>query len=74
MPATRAKFSQCQHRGFGAYCHRCAEAERMEACAKGDFPKAWVDSRPPAFKNWGPEKFKEAAAHLRGHGETSPTL
>lgn len=30
MPATRAKFS-CGHRGFGGFCHRCAEAKKLEA-------------------------------------------
>jgi len=30
MPSTRHTFS-CGHKGFGAQCHRCAEAKKLEA-------------------------------------------
>jgi hypothetical protein len=33
MPATRNRFS-CNHRGFGSYCHRCAQSEALEARAE----------------------------------------
>lgn len=33
MPASRHRFS-CYHVGFGAYCHRCKQAEDMENKAK----------------------------------------
>lgn len=33
MPATRKRFS-CNHKGFGKFCHRCAQAEALEAKAK----------------------------------------
>lgn len=33
MPATRNRFS-CFHLGFGAFCHRCKQAEDMETKAK----------------------------------------
>ncbi len=30
MPATRHKHSKCGHRGFGADCARCLQAEKLE--------------------------------------------
>ena len=33
MPATRNRFS-CNHKGFGKYCHRCAQSEALEARAE----------------------------------------
>lgn len=33
MAATRKRFS-CNHKGFGKFCHRCAQAEALEAKAK----------------------------------------
>lgn len=30
MPATRHNFPDCNHRGFGEYCHRCEQAEVFE--------------------------------------------
>ena len=30
MPSTKAKFSKCGHRGRGAHCHRCEQADRLE--------------------------------------------
>ena len=33
MPASRHRFS-CFHVGFGAYCHRCKQAEDLESKAK----------------------------------------
>jgi len=34
MPATRAKFSKCGHRAFGARCPRCADADRLDVRAE----------------------------------------
>jgi hypothetical protein len=41
MPATRHKFSRCGHKGFGSPgpntqtgCHRCAQADKLEASLK----------------------------------------
>jgi hypothetical protein len=33
MPARKHKFSKCGHLGRGVECHRCAEADRLEAKA-----------------------------------------
>ena len=34
MPATRHRFSKCQHKGFGSTgCHRCEQADKLEALA-----------------------------------------
>jgi hypothetical protein len=33
MPARRHVFSNCSHRGFGGLCHRCAEADKLDALA-----------------------------------------
>lgn len=33
MPATRKRFS-CNHKGFGKFCHRCQQADAIEAKAK----------------------------------------
>ena len=30
MPASRRRFS-CNHKGFGKFCHRCAQADALEA-------------------------------------------
>jgi hypothetical protein len=34
MSATRHRFSKCGHKGFGAFCHRCDTADKLEAKAK----------------------------------------
>lgn len=31
MPARRHRFGKCQHWGFGVECHRCKEADRLDA-------------------------------------------
>ena len=31
MPATRHRFTKCGHKGFGGYCHRCKQAEDLQA-------------------------------------------
>jgi hypothetical protein len=31
VPHRRHRFSGCSHKGFGAFCHRCAEATKLEA-------------------------------------------
>lgn len=31
MPATRHTFRKCGHKGFGANCHRCETAEKLQA-------------------------------------------
>jgi hypothetical protein len=33
MSARRHRFSGCGHFGFGAYCHRCKQAEELKAKA-----------------------------------------
>lgn len=33
MPVTKNRFS-CGHKGYGRYCHRCKEAELLEAKAR----------------------------------------
>ncbi len=33
MPARRHHFKKCGHLGFGAECHRCAQAEALDAQA-----------------------------------------
>ena len=30
MPVTKAQFSKCGHRGHGAHCHRCEQADKLE--------------------------------------------
>jgi hypothetical protein len=34
MPASRHAFSKCGHKGYGADCHRCALADKLDALAK----------------------------------------
>lgn len=34
MPATKNRFSKCGHSGYGGYCHRCDQADKLEAAAK----------------------------------------
>lgn len=55
MPATRHRFSQCGHKGFGSFCHRCAEATRLENVVL------------PTLKKNSDEfhRMKELVAHLR---------
>ncbi len=42
MPATRKRFS-CSHKGFGKFCHRCAQADALEARA-GELPASQTPS------------------------------
>ncbi len=35
MSARRRKFSECGHFGFGSYCHRCKEGDRLIAASDG---------------------------------------
>lgn len=58
MPHRRHGFSGCSHKGYGAHCHRCAQADKLEAklpknIASEDFAKkkAEIDRlRAPAKK------------------------
>jgi len=34
----RKNFSECQHRGFGKHCHRCAQADLLLRASKGHAP------------------------------------
>jgi len=34
MPATKNRFSKCSHTGYGNFCHRCEQADKLEAAAK----------------------------------------
>jgi len=36
MPATRARFPKCGHRGFGASCARCRQADRLDERATSE--------------------------------------
>lgn len=70
MPATRHSFGKCGHKGFGAECHRCAEADRMEslsgAKAKALGPQMGKrKDRVGSFKGWKKEQFLVEAARLR---------
>lgn len=31
MPRRRHGFSGCSHKGYGVHCHRCAQADKLEA-------------------------------------------
>ena len=42
IPATRKRFS-CSHKGFGKFCHRCAQADALEARA-GALPASQTPS------------------------------
>jgi len=55
MPTNRTAFSVCGHKGHGAFCHRCKEAERLEGLAKQK------GTSPEDAKKHGAE-----AARLRG--------
>lgn len=57
----RHTFSSCGHKGFGAYCHRCKEADRMDAIADG---KA-TPKKPTSFKGREKGWFRDEARRLR---------
>lgn len=59
MPATRHKF-QCGHKGHGAFCHRCAEAARMQSFADGK-----AKPKEGSFKGMDKAWFAEQAKNLR---------
>lgn len=61
MPNTKIRFSKCGHRGHGGHCHRCAEADRLEAMV--DVPKT---KRSKSFQDWTKEQLLAEAARLRG--------
>jgi hypothetical protein len=60
---------KCGHKGLGASCHRCAEAQRMEDIANGLKKPAEANRRKkdkgPAFDGWNKEKFLAEAKRLR---------
>lgn len=60
---TRGRLSpfSCGHRGFGASCHRCDEATRLEAIAAGTAKPKYETS----FKGWTKERFLAEAKRLR---------
>jgi hypothetical protein len=84
MPATRHRFSKCSHKGFGAECHRCGEAARMDRIAEGqEKPGGQGGQRKNpkknavSFKGWKPADFHAEAARLRaprGSKVAEPTL
>ncbi len=59
MPTTKMSFSKCGHKGHGAYCHRCDDAERLEKLA--DTP---TDKRK-SHKEWDEGALRAEAARLR---------
>lgn len=68
---TRGRLSpfSCGHRGFGVSCHRCAEADRMDAIANGTAkPK-----KESSFKGWTKERFLAEAKRLRAVPTKSST-
>lgn len=65
----RIQFSKCGHKGMGAFCHRCAEADRLEAIGNGEKKPVGTgrkDGKPVAFAGWKKEDFLAEAKRLRG--------
>jgi hypothetical protein len=60
MPATKNRFS-CNHRGFGKFCHRCAQADALEAKAKA-LPASSAPSEGEKKGKGGKSASAEAAA------------
>lgn len=59
---------KCGHKGKGAYCHRCAEAQRLVDIANGVKKPAAAERRkkgkPEPFAGWTKEKFMAEAKRL----------
>ena len=68
MSTTKNNFSKCGHKGRGAHCHRCADADRLEKLA--DVPQ---DKRT-AFKDLDKAQLLAEAARLRGPQSTHRRL
>jgi hypothetical protein len=70
MSVTKSRFSKCNHKGFGGFCHRCQEADRLEAMASGEVKPADKKNRkkdkPEAFSGWSKDDFMKEAKRLRG--------
>jgi hypothetical protein len=61
MPARRHSFNGCSHKGFGAFCHRCAQAEKLEKSLPTNI----------ASEKFG--RMKQEVERLRGSG-TRPVV
>ena len=55
MPSTKARFSKCGHRGHGAHCHRCEQADKLEK-------KGGLVAVAEAIRLRGPQKNKNRRA------------
>jgi hypothetical protein len=66
MPATRHTFGKCGHKGFGAECHRCQEAVRLEAIGNDKAKAAPIGKqrKTEAFKGWKKADFLAEAKRL----------
>lgn len=66
---SRKRFS-CGHRGYGAYCHKCELADKLEQLAT--FNKEYVTHKkaisPSKPKRWTKEEMLEEANRLRTTG------
>jgi hypothetical protein len=70
MPANRVHprtFTKCGHKGLGAYCHRCAEGDRLIAIGKGEAKPAapGKNRRVESFKGWSKDAFLKEGARLK---------
>lgn len=78
MPSTRMRFS-CGHKGFGAFCHRCADSERFAKLADGSLKPTAAKLRKrhnfqPAFSGWKSEHFLAESARLKTNTYRSHSL
>jgi hypothetical protein len=58
MPVTKNRFA-CGHKGLGSFCHRCAQADKLEEYAKNpsSMPEA-TPTPPPENDKKGKRKNK----------------
>lgn len=69
MSRKNKKRFSCGHRGFGAYCHRCEQADKLEEMAKSG--KTYVDHKALGRKahHWTKEEMLAEAKRLRSEGK-----
>ena len=56
---------QCRHAGLGSFCHRCAEAERLERLVQQNIRLETSKRQESRKKVWTFEEMKAEAKRLR---------
>lgn len=70
MSATKNRFS-CGHKGYGKFCHRCQQAELLEAKAKEISPSGGGKGKGKNTEEEPVRVLLEEAKRLRGPQKSS---